>query len=207
MDTGSGSEYPASRESPEDVVRRLMDAEAGGHSPATPASHKKATPEKTPAKAGHVGKLVRRMTATPRRMIGNAFAKARTAILSYRPTPRQMAILLVAVIALTMPWLIPVLVLLGLIIVVISYLSFGHDRSAELVAGWYEWLARHNPQGAEQLRARAERISARLAIWSEYLPESWTNGLYLPDFALPGEVPEKLADDPYERLAGEPRHR
>jgi len=207
VDADSDLDTSAFGESPEDVVRKLMDAETGGTTPTTPPHQPTPAPGKSLAKAQHTKKLARRLTATPRRVIGNAYLKARTVVLSYRPTPRHMAILLVVIIALTMPWLIPVLFLMGLIVVVISYLSLGHDRTTELVTGWYGWLMNRDPQGAEQLRGRAERVSARLAIWAGYLPQRWTAGLYLPDFARPDEVPDKMADDPFERLASDPQNR
>ncbi len=196
---------------PEDVVRKLLETEASSppHAPThSPTTHRHKDGHTGDAK--HTGttqhaikSLVGRLTAAPRRMARNTWAKVRTAILSYQATPRHMAMLLLAIIIVTMPWLIPVLAISGLILVVISYLTLGHDRAAELVLGGYNWFMRRNPQGAEQLRSNAARTSARLTSWAGYLPERWTNGLYLPDFEHPDEIPEKLSGDPFERLAGD----
>ena len=80
IDAEPGAEDHATGGSPEDIVRRLMDTEADGPSPVAPA-----LPRAAPAKASgkssdwarHTATLVRRLTAAPRRVINNAYTKAR----------------------------------------------------------------------------------------------------------------------------------
>lgn len=194
-------------DSPEDVVRKLLKAENHGKSPAQPLLQTSAPPDSTPDEKPAGQSFPGRLTKAPLHAVAKVWARARIAVLSYRPTPRHMALALLAVIVLTMPWLIPILFLLLLIMIVISYLTLGHDRSAELVAGRYGAYASRDPQAAELLRARAESFSARISTWIEFLPDRWTTGLYLPDFSHSDEVPEKLSDDPFERLAGDPQNR
>jgi len=192
----------------EGVVRRLLANEgddgglvqlAAGQPPAPGKVRGKA--QDNVSKSSPVQSMAGRLTAVPKRAVANVLARARDVVLSYRPRPRHIALLLLTVIVLTMPWLIPVLVFLGLILILISYLTLGHDRSSELIANWYIWLARRNPQGAERLRLSAARVSARLSAWAGYLPDRWTSGLYLPEFSHPDEASDKLSGDPFERLA------
>ena len=200
VDATAKAEGPEQHATPEDVVRRLLEAEPGNKSSARPVSRKVSAPGhatgKAPGKPTPVGRLV----AAPKNVVRDIWARGQAAVVSYRPDPRHMALLLLAIIVLSMPWLIPALLLLGLIVLLISYLTLGPDRATELVSAWHGWLTRRNPQGAEALRARAERLSARLSAWAIYLPERWTSGLYLPDFSRPDETQDKLSDDPFDRL-------
>ena len=206
-DSGQALVGAGDQDTPEGVVRRLLKAEGGGGDPAPPrqspaAGKVRDNASKSPPRHSLAGRL----SAAPRRALASMFANARKVLLSYRPRPRHIALLMLGVIVLSMPWLIPVLILLGLVMTMVSYLTLGHDRSAELIARWYGWLARRNPQGAERFRSTAARVSARLSVWAGYLPESWTSGLYLPDFAHPDDASEKLSGDPFDRLARDPQN-
>jgi len=206
-DTTTGAQGPEPSDTAEDVVRRLLDAESGSSSSFRPVSRKPAESGTASGKGPDKPGIVEQLSATPKRMLRDIWKRAQTAVMSYRPEPRHIALLLLAIIVLSMPWLIPVLLLLGLIILLISYLTLGHDRASELVSSWHGWLARRDPQGAETIRSRAERVSTRLSTWAQYLPDRWTSGLYLPDFSPPDETEEKLADDPFNRLVADPQNR
>jgi len=207
VDTIAITEGPDQHGTPEDVVRRLLESEPGNSSSTRPVSGKVSARGKESVSALGEPTVVGRLTDAPKRMAQDIWTRGQAMVVSYRPDPRHMALLLLAIIVLSMPWLIPVLLLLGLIILLISYLTLGHDRASELVSSCHGWLARRDPQGAETLRSRAERISTRLSTWAGYLPDRWTSGLYLPDFSLPDETEEKLADDPFNRLVADPRNR
>ena len=66
----------------------------------------------------------------------------------------------------------------------------------ERVSGWvlarYARLKDENPEKAERLRLKAARLSAMASAIAARLPESWVQGLYLPDFEPAGELPEKM---------------
>lgn len=147
--------------------------------------------------------LVDRLIVTPVRNVKNAVAVAKQAVLSYRPTPRHMSLLLMIIVLLIVPWLLPSLIAILLGLVATTYLVIGHNYSTKMVASWFNWLKRRDSHGAEIIRSRAERVSNRLTRWIDRLPVRWTSGLYLPDFAITADFSEKLKSDPFARLAGE----
>ncbi len=188
-------------DSPEDIVRRLLESEAGDSRPAQPTLREEVSPQMSEPRPELKKSVISRESEAAKRKLREIASRVRSAVLSYRPTPRHLALLLLSVIFLIMPWLIPVLFLLSLVLLIISYLSIGHDRSGELFAAWFRGLTQRNPDKAEVLRARAERVSARASGLMRYLPERWTAGLYLPDFIRADEPSGKLASDPFERLS------
>ena len=50
------------------------------------------------------------------------------------------------------------------------------------------------------MRSRAAKTSAAIGVIVDRLPESWTQGLYLPDFDEPDDLAEKWKSDPFDRL-------
>lgn len=151
----------------------------------------------------------------PRRIAGAAGAAARRAgegllrrigvFLRRRDAPRLLALSTLGLLFVLRPWALPALLLFVLLGVVALYLSLGEERSARLVLRWYEGVRRRDPERAEVLRSRAAAVSRRLASLLQRLPERWTQGLYLPEFEEPQEVPEKMKSDPFERLAEQTR--
>jgi len=129
---------------------------------------------------------------------------------SVRPRPShgrsftQWLTLMIAGLALVMlmpGWVVPVTVFLSLLTVVTLYYALGYDRICRLIVAWYRRLERRDPERAENLRARAAYWSKRVSDWTATLPESWTQGLYIPDFEPEPEQPEILQTDPFERLS------
>ena len=116
---------------------------------------------------------------------------------------RILAILMLFVIVVIMPWFILSLALLGMLITLIIYFSLGPDRVGALVAAWYTRLSRRDLDKAEDIRRRAAFWSKRLSAIVDRLPEKWTTGLYLPDFEEASELPEKMKTDPFDRLAAQ----
>lgn len=123
---------------------------------------------------------------------------------TFRPSPKLMFCVAVAAIVFIRPWLIPITLFLTFLIVLITYLSLGPDRVAELVVSFWRRLQARKPEFAEDLRARAERMAVRIDAVLDRLPDKWTSGIYLPDFSRPTETPDDLPD-PFERLAREAR--
>lgn len=119
-------------------------------------------------------------------------------------TVTQWLALTIAVLTLVMlmpGWVVPVTVFLSLLAVVTMYFVLGHDRIRRLIVAWYRRVERRDPARAENLRARAAFWSRRVSDWTATLPESWTQGLYIPDFEPEPEQPEILQTDPFERLS------
>lgn len=110
--------------------------------------------------------------------------------------------LVILVLAILIGWPILLLVFFGLLvaILVIPYLTLGHDRSVEICLLGYDLLSRHSPSRAEYLRGWAARQTSAMERWLTHLPESWVSGLYLPDFETDTGRPEKMQTDPFDRL-------
>lgn len=190
---------PDNHMTPERLVHDLLkradenDGPSGSKHPSKEANSQHVTPARS---------LTDRLIATPIRRVASALVRTKRAILSYQPVPRHIALLLMVTILLIVPWFVPSLLAIVLGTVAVAYLVIGHNYSIKLVTTWFKWLKRRDSHGAEEVRARAERVSNRLTRWLDRLPSNWTNGLYLPDFALVDDFSEKLKSDPFGRLTG-----
>lgn len=116
---------------------------------------------------------------------------------------REFATALLAVYTILFPGYVALYLVLAILSAVIAWLTLGPDRASELVVNWHARLAQRDPERAEMLRLRAARVSATITRWVDQLPDSWTTGFTLPDFEPTGAVPEKLKDDPFEKLAAQ----
>ncbi|WP_218961104.1 hypothetical protein [Ruegeria sediminis] len=101
----------------------------------------------------------------------------------------------------------PTLALLIAIALIVSYLTLGHDRSAELSERAMEWLENRRPELAAKLRRKFLRLGGAANSVFVRIPERWTQGIHLPDYGPSGELPEKMREDPFERLAQDKRGR
>ncbi|SDC48375.1 hypothetical protein [Ruegeria marina] len=116
--------------------------------------------------------------------------------------PRWRVSLAILVLAILIGWPILFLVFFCLLLalLVVPYLTIGHDRAMEIAAQGYDLLSRYSPRHAEQLRDWAVNRTTAMEQWLSYLPERWTDGLYLPDFESGVTPPEKMQTDPFDRL-------
>lgn len=122
-----------------------------------------------------------------------------------RAKPQLVAWLLVAAVFLWRPWLIPILLLVTFFTVLVAYFSLGPDRVAELVVTNWKRLRARRPELAETIRLRAVATAKRIDAVLDRLPEKWTDGLHVPDFAPPENELDNLPD-PFERLANKAQH-
>jgi len=122
------------------------------------------------------------------------------AFLGQPEAPRRLALAMLVLIIILRPLAVLGMALFVLMVGLITYFSLGPDRVAELILAWYQSKKERDPDGAEALRARAARLSRRLERMFARLPERWTQGLYLPDFEEPKPLPDRLANDPFDRL-------
>jgi len=131
-------------------------------------------------------------------------------------TGRRMAglwrrrLLIAAPFALVMvwkPWLIPGLLILCFGIVIALFAVLGSERLSDAFIRFYLWLNLRNPERAERVRDRADRLAMRLDALLDRLPERWTDGLYMPDFSRASLTGETLdaRPDPFDRIAAEAR--
>lgn len=188
----SGPTASEDNQSPEEVVRLFLQA------------------EKLREKARGVGRRLSRIPGAgqPGQTQGSAgpddTGRGVEQLLRWRPTPRQASCALIAALAIAMPLLLPSMLLLATVLLAISYLSLGHDRSAEIAAAGYRSWERRDPDSAENARTRAARWSARLSRLIERLPDSWTRGLHVPDFEKTDPEEDPFQGDPFDRLREKP---
>lgn len=154
-----------------------------------------------PAKAPKVRRPSRLIAAAKR--LGAIVATHIRRFLNRPDAPRLIAISVLAFIVVTWPGFIIGMFATAALVALIVYLSLGPDRVAMFAVERYQRLKARDPDRAEALRARAAAISRRLTSWLDRLPDSWTAGLYLPEFEEPAEPSEKMRNDPFERLASQ----
>jgi len=125
-------------------------------------------------------------------------------IKAWRPTRRQ--IIWAAVILFV--WLRPGLVFGTLFVLtaigLLAYVGFGPEKSQAAIARVYHAYLRRFPERGERLRRRLDRIATRVDGLLDRLPDSWTSGLYTPDFSAPEERDnDENGPDPFDRLGGQ----
>lgn len=131
--------------------------------------------------------------------------RAVKAVKEFRPTRKQIALFTLLVVMVWRPWLIPGLVFVLFWVGLIAYLTLGPDRISEIAAARWEWFQRRHPERAEAMLGKVQRGADRVDGWLARLPESWTDGIYLPDFGRSASESGALDDqpDPFDRLAAE----
>ncbi len=147
----------------------------------------------------------RQRTPSPRARTGATRGEQRglrSRITGYRPRGKHILWVALALVVFFRPWLIPGLLFVTLWIVLVAYLTMGHDRIFEVVSnGWDRFVHRH-PKRAEKLRQRADRFALRFDALLDRLPNSWAEKLALPDLSHPGMRDENPHErpDPFDRL-------
>ncbi len=114
--------------------------------------------------------------------------------------PRYIALALLAIVFVVMPWDMLAVVLLGGVAAGVVGCFLGKDQIKRLVIGWYRRTRERDPERAEAIRLFAARASRTASACLAKLPPDWTSGLYLPDFEEPQPTSPKLLSDPFERL-------
>lgn len=114
--------------------------------------------------------------------------------------PKLLSALLLLTLFMLQPGFILFLLLMALLIGIVLYFSLGPDTVENWIIDRHRRLRDRDPAAADRLRRRAAATSRRLSVLVEKLPASWTQGLYLPDFEEPSELPARLHSDPFERL-------
>jgi hypothetical protein len=118
------------------------------------------------------------------------------------PKGLVLALVCAAATVLVVPlWVLLCLGILGAIGAMVVLRLAGTERVSGWVLARYARLKDENPEKAERLRLKAARLSAMVSAIAARLPESWVQGLYLPDFEPAGELPEKMRSEPFERLS------
>ncbi len=129
--------------------------------------------------------------------------KASLKLPRYRPTVRQVALATGILVMVVKPWLLPILLVLVLAILLVSYWTLGHDRSVEVGVRAMEVFRKYCPELAARVEGRARNGLRRVNAMVEKLPEKWTEGLYLPDLEPAPDKPEKMQNDPFDRLTAD----
>ena len=121
----------------------------------------------------------------------------------FTPKRKQAAFILFVAVMLWRPWLIPGIVLLSVWIGLIVYFTVGPERISELVISGWERFARRSPDRAERALGAIQRWADRLEGWLARLPETWTDGVYLPDLGRSHVEIAEDGPDPFDRLTHE----
>ena len=174
------------RRTPAAVVE-IAGAERPSERAATPTPNPE-TPAPTPKRESRVARLAL------------AALEQVKAFLAQPEAPRRLSLALLVLIVFLRPLAVLGMALVALMVGLITYFSLGPDRVAEMVVAWYRRKKEADPERAEEIRARAARVSQRLGKIVDRLPERWTQGLYLPDFEENKPLPECLTGDPFDRL-------
>ena len=123
---------------------------------------------------------------------------------SWRPTKKQILLALCLLVVVLRPMLVLGLFVLGLSVVLITYLTLGPDRVAEICSAYWHWLAERRPKLAEAIRQRADRFALGWDRMLDWLPETWADRLALPDFSAPFDPDaQDDAPNPFDRLTKE----
>lgn len=100
----------------------------------------------------------------------------------YRPSRRQVMLLVLVLFALWRPWLVLALVLLPPVLVLGLLVGLGHDRFWDGAMRGFIRFAQRFPARAERLRRRMDGFAMRWDAVLDRFPEALVQGLYLPDF-------------------------
>lgn len=141
--------------------------------------------------------------ADPQAGAGAVPGRPRRAVRGSRRTGRLAMLAVIALVMVWRPWLLPSVLFGVFFFVLITYLTIGPDRVAELVAGAWHRLARRRPALAETIRCRADAAARRVDGLLDRLPGNWAGRLALPDLSTPRDRAATAEDlpDPFERLA------
>ena len=144
-----------------------------------------------------------------RRGLAAALAPLAARIAGWRPSWWVSGGLLALAVMIAWPLLLPGLALGLAALAAVLWLTLGAERSARWIGAGFARYERRRPAQAARLLAGLQRLSRRAEAALARLPESWTRGLYLPDFdpgiaGGPDKLArDKLARDPFDRLAEE----
>lgn len=122
-------------------------------------------------------------------------------VLLHPKAPRVAGVVLLIVAFILHPILMIILAIVAILAAaVVVYFSVGPEAVDNYILRRFEALRKRDPGKADQLRRRAVRGIAVVSKLIDRLPTRWTAGLYLPDLEEPEDLPEKMLDDPFDRL-------
>ncbi|WP_371225955.1 hypothetical protein [Roseovarius sp. 2305UL8-3] len=123
-------------------------------------------------------------------------------ITGYRPRVKHILLAALALVMFFRPWLIPGLLFVAFWVVLVAYLTMGHDRMVEIISNGWDRFVKRYPKRAERLRQRADRFALKFDAMLDRLPDSWAEKLALPDLSQPSKPDESLDErpDPFDRL-------
>lgn len=116
----------------------------------------------------------------------------------YQPKWSHTMLVLALTVTLAQPLLLPSLLVAACAGLIISYLTLGHERFCELSLRGLDRLEKYRP-------ALAARIRARLTGLGNALPERLADAFYVSGGTADTDLPEKMRQDPFEKLAREAR--
>ncbi|WP_424942642.1 hypothetical protein [Aliiroseovarius crassostreae] len=121
-------------------------------------------------------------------------------VLRHPQTPRVAGVALLIVAFVLRPVLMIILALFAILAAAVVYFSVGPEAVDNYILRRFEALRKRDPKKADQLRGQTVRGISMLNTLIDRLPDRWTAGLYLPDLEAPVDPPEKMQEDPFDRL-------
>ena len=169
------------------------------------SDNRKSLPELNPVELDEAD-MAAEAAPAPSKRVKTRSTKARGSlkqrVLGYRPSGKHLLLAALALVVVFRPWLIPGVMFVAFWIVLIAYLTMGHDRFVEkLHTGWVRFDKRH-PQKSARVRKTMDAFALRFDAFLDKLPESWAEKLALPDMSAPADGGRSLDEmpDPFDRL-------
>ncbi|QUJ75721.1 hypothetical protein KDD17_12250 [Sulfitobacter albidus] len=127
---------------------------------------------------------------------------AQSRLLSYRPTPRHIALAALVLLVVMRPWLVVGIVFLTLFVMTGVFLIMGFDGFWQGISKLLRWYGRHRPARAAVLHARLDAFAVRWDGFLDRFPEGTVDGLYLPDLGELAAAEARHDEAMARRLSG-----
>jgi len=100
---------------------------------------------------------------------------------AFRPTPRHLALVSLALLVALRPHWFVVTGVLGVALIVGAFMFLGSDRIWRMVLAHLARVDGRNPARAALLRTRLDRFACRWDAILDFFPDGMVDGLYMPD--------------------------
>ncbi len=123
-----------------------------------------------------------RPAANPGAQADGIVGRMKAALTGYRPAPKHIVLVGIALLVLLRPWLVVGLLFLSLFVFVGIFLILGYDGFWRRAMGLARWYAQRRPSRAAEMHRKLDAFAMRWDSILDRFPEGSVDGLYLPDF-------------------------
>ncbi len=128
------------------------------------------------------GKTVKPPRPKGETMFGMIKAKVTARVRGYRPKPKHIILVSLALLVFFRPWLVIGLLFLFAFVLAAVFLILGYDGFWRRVMQVSRWYARKHPSRSVELHRKLDNFAMRFDAFLDRFPEGSVDGLYLPDF-------------------------